>query len=40
MNRQLLNSSDELVLDAIEGLVACNAHLQRLDGFPEVRAAP
>ena len=35
--KALINSPDTVVVEAIEGLVACHPHLARLDGFPEVR---
>ena len=31
------NRAEDVVLDAVEGLVASVPHLQRLDGFPEVK---
>ena len=31
------NKTDAIVLEAVEGLVTSVPHLQRLDGFPEVK---
>jgi hypothetical protein len=41
MPKKLLNSPTDFVVDSLLGLVECNPHLQRLDGFPDVsRALP
>ena len=34
--KQIINAPESVVLEAIDGLVRCHAHLQRLDGFPDV----
>ncbi len=34
--KQLINTPEAVVLDAVEAYVRCHAHLTRLDGFPEV----
>ncbi len=38
MNTVFLNKSNDFVVEAIEGAVACIPHLQRLDGFPQVHS--
>lgn len=34
--KQLINAPDAVVTEALDGLVLSHAHLQRLDGWPEV----
>jgi hypothetical protein len=36
MAHRFFNNTADAVLEAIEGLVATQSHLQRLDGFPQV----
>lgn len=36
MGSLFLNTTEDFVLEASEGAVACTPHLQRLDGFPQV----
>eukprot|EP00195_Chlamydomonas_chlamydogama_P006031 CAMPEP_0202906546 /NCGR_PEP_ID=MMETSP1392-20130828/39357_1 /ASSEMBLY_ACC=CAM_ASM_000868 /TAXON_ID=225041 /ORGANISM="Chlamydomonas chlamydogama, Strain SAG 11-48b" /LENGTH=587 /DNA_ID=CAMNT_0049595115 /DNA_START=17 /DNA_END=1780 /DNA_ORIENTATION=+ len=35
--KQLINAPETVVREAIEGLIRTNAHLQRLDGFPDIK---
>lgn len=38
--KQLINAPDAVVTEALDGLVLSHAHLQRLDGWPEVSHLP
>ena len=37
MSKKLLNAPGDAVVEMLEGLVASQDHLRRLDGFPHVR---
>lgn len=36
MAKRLINTPESVVTDALDGLVLCHPHLQRLDGYPGV----
>ncbi len=36
MAKRFFNNTEDVVSEAIEGLVASHTHLLRLDGFPQV----
>lgn len=36
MSKKLINSAQDVVVDMLEGLVACHPHLQMVNGLPDV----